>query len=270
MTDHGVIHEASEKLFQAEETATAIDPISSQYPSLVDNDAYDIQLANVARRLRTGRRVVGYKIGLTSGDLQQKFGVKEPDYGHLLDSMVVAQDSEIDFTTLIAPRIEGELAFVLGKDLRGPGLTVTEVMAAIDFVVVAMEIVDSRIRDWKMKHFDLVADNGASSRFVLCGAKHSIEGKDFPTMGMVLYRNGEVWDTGAGAAVMGNPITAVTCLANKLGQRDRGLVAGEVILSGAFGSLVPIVAGDYYRCEIGNLGSTSIHFTGKKPEGNHA
>ncbi len=267
MSDRTFIHEAADKLFVAEQTATPIAPLSSLKNELSENDAYDIQLTNTARHIREGKRVVGYKIGLTSRELQQKFGVGEPDFGHLLDGMAVDQEGEIDLSTLISPRIEGELAFVMAKDLKGPGVTVNQTIAAVDSVIVAMEIVDSRICDWKLKHADLVADNGVSCRFVLSGAKHLIDGKDFATMGMVVYRNGEVWDTGAGSAVMGNPLTALTLLTNKLGLHDRGLKAGEVVLSGAFGALIPVQTGDYYRCEIGRLGSTGVRFIGGRKGG---
>lgn len=261
-----IIPEAADKLFEAEKRATPIEAISAQYPELTAKDAYDIQIANSARRLREGASVVGYKIGLTGRELQQKFGVLLPDYGHLFNSMAVEQEGEIDLSALIAPRIEGELAFVMGKEVKGPGLLVTDVISAIDYVVVSMEIVDCRTKDWKIKHTDLVADNGLSCRFVLSGVKHRLDGKDFTTMGMVLYKNGEVWDTGAGSAVLGNPLTAVTHLANQLGQLDKGLVAGDVVLSGAFAALNPVETGDYFRCEIGELGSTAVRFVGRRGE----
>jgi 2-keto-4-pentenoate hydratase len=255
------IHKLAERLHDAEVNGIPIPAFSTEYPDLRVEHCHEIQLLNVGRRLREGERVVGYKVGLTNREAQKHFKVYQPDLGHLYDSMAVDHDGEIEFEKLIQPKIEGEVAFVLKKELRGPGLTIVDVMGAIDYATIALEVLDCRFEDWKLAHSDLVADNGASSRFVLSPQKHLLDGLDLSELGMALSKNGQVWSTGAGVAVMGNPVAAVVFLANELGRRERFLVAGEVVLSGAVTGMLRVEAGDSFTCEMGKLGSVSVRFS---------
>lgn len=259
-----VLHELAEKLNAAEVSRVPIEPLSKLHPDLTEEEAYAIQWINVARCMREGHRVVGYKAGLTSREAQRQFNVFKPDFGHLFDFMTVLEDTAIDLSELIQPKIEGEVAFVLGKDLKGPGLTLVDVVSAIDYATTAIEIVDSRIRDWKISAVDTIADNGSSSRVVLAGTKHKLDGLNLPHLGMALSKNGEVMVTGAGAAVMGNPLSAVVFLANELAKQDCIMNAGQVILSGSLSSMLSIRPGDSFTCEIAELGKASIRFVQKE------
>jgi len=258
------LHEIAECLSEAEKTRTPIEGLKVTYPDLSEDDAYDIQLVNAARAMKEGNRIVGWKVGLTSREAQRQFKVFNPDFGHLFDSMAVLEDEEISMCSLIQPKIEGEIAFVLGKDLKGPGITIVDVLSAVDYALVSMEIVDSRIRDWKITAIDTIADNGSSARFVTSAVKKKIDGLDLSTVGMALSRNGEIMVTGAGAAVMGNPLSAVVFLANELGRHDRSLRAGEVILSGALSSMLTVSPGETYACEMLGLGRVSVRFGERK------
>jgi 2-keto-4-pentenoate hydratase len=153
------------------------------------------------------------------------------------------------------------MAVVLGRDLKGPGVTIVDVLDAVEYATTALEIIDSRIKDWKITATDTISDNGSSALFVLSSVKQSITGIDLSSLGMALSQNGEVRVTGAGAAVMGNPLGAVVFLANELGKHDRSLLAGEVILSGSLAGMLSISSGDFYTCEIASLGKTSVRFT---------
>lgn len=246
------------RLHEAETSRQPVPPLSQEYPDMNLDDAYAIQNLNAVRSISHGDRLIGYKIGLTSREAQKHFKVYKPDYGHLFDRMVVLEDTEIALNTLIQPRIEGEIAFVLGRDMRGPGMTLVDALHAIDYATVAMEIIDSRIQNWKITATDTIADNGSSSLFVLGGKRTSISDLDFTTLGMNLSRNGEILVTGSGAAVMGNPLSAVVFLANELSRQNKGLLAGEVVLSGSLAGMLPMTAGDVFSCEIRKLGRTSI------------
>ncbi len=196
----------------------------------------------------------------TSLAMQAMLGVKEPDYGHILNGMVVMEGEKIPAGDLIAPRIEGEIAFVLKEDLKGPGVTVTEVLRCSEGVVPALEIVDSRIRDWKIKLPDTVADNASSALIVLGGVLTPAQAVDLRTVGMVMEKNGEVLGTAAGAAVLGHPAQAVAWLANKLSAYGIVLRKGEVVLSGALAAAAPFAAGDFFRADFGFLGDVKIKF----------
>ncbi|MBM4302841.1 MAG: hypothetical protein FJ112_00775 [Deltaproteobacteria bacterium] len=255
--------EIADKLDRAEATCTPVPSLVETYPQMEQKDAYQIQWMVASRALRAQRHLVGYKIGLTSLEAQKHFKVFEPDYGHLFDSMSVNQDSELDLTKLIQPRIEGEIAFVLGRDLRGPGITPAHVMRAVEFVTTSFEIIDSRIQNWKITARDTIADNGSSARFVLSGKKQKLEGLNLAHLGMALSKNGEVVVTGSGAAVMGCPLNAVAFLANTLAVHDRGLLEGQIILSGSIGGMVSMQSGDHFSVEIQKLGRVTVRCKGK-------
>lgn len=262
MTQQSIAQIATE-LREAERTRTPISPLSDRYPDLNVESAYGIQLANAMTQMKHGQRLIGYKVGLTSREAQKHFGVFEPDFGHLFDSMVVAEEGEVDLTKLIQPKIEGEIAFILSRDLKGPGVTVVDVIEAIDCVLPALEIIDSRIKDWKIKASDTIADNGSSALCVLGGKKTKLSDLNLPFLGMALYANGHVMATGAGAAVLGNPLNAVVFLANELGKNDRSLMAGELILSGSVSGMIRMKPKDSYECEFHKLGRVAIRTEGE-------
>jgi 2-keto-4-pentenoate hydratase len=252
------LYDIAECLHQAEVNRTPIDSLLKKYPEMKEEDSYVVQMIQTGRALRDGRKLMGYKVGLTSREAQKQFQVFEPDFGHLFNDMLLPPDGALNLSTLIQPKIEGEIAFVLGKDLRGPGITLVDVMGAVEYATAAVEIIDSRIKDWKITAVDTIADNGSSALFALSGKQVPLRELDLPSLGMALSRNGEVMVTGSGAACMGNPLNAVVFLANTLAKHDRFLLAGEVILSGSLGPMISMKAGDFYDCEIWKLGRISV------------
>ena len=256
-----LIEQLGDELYGALTACQVLDPLSSRHPDITIEDAYAIQQRLIARRLGAGERVVGKKIGVTSQAVMNMLGVFQPDFGILLDGMVYNEGQPIEARTLIQPKAEGEIAFVLKKDLMGPGVTAADVMAATEGVMACFEIVDSRIRDWKIKIQDTVADNASCGVFVLGDRAVDPRRIDLSTCGMVLEKNGEIIGTGAGAAALGSPVNAVTWLVNTLGRLGIGMKAGEVILSGALAAMSPAKAGDNFRVSIGGLGSCSVRFS---------
>ena len=255
-----LIEQLGDELYGALTACQVLDPLSSRHPDITIEDAYAIQQRLIARRLGAGERVVGKKIGVTSQAVMNMLGVFQPDFGILLDGMVYNEGQPIEARTLIQPKAEGEIAFVLKKDLMGPGVTAADVMAATEGVMACFEIVDSRIRDWKIQIQDTVADNASCGVFVLGDRLVDPRDVDLATCGMVLEKNGEIVATGAGAAALGHPANAVAWLANTLGRLGMGLKAGEVVLSGSLGIMVPVQAGDNLRVTIGGIGSCSVRF----------
>lgn len=252
--------ETALKLIEAEVNRKPIDPLTLTYSGITVKDAYQIQLEGIKIKLSHGRRVVGKKIGLTSKAMQDLLGVKEPDYGHLLDDMLIRQGEPCKREELIQPKVEGEIAFVLKDKLKGPGVTVTDVLKATEFVIPAIEIVDSRIRDWKIKLEDTIADNASSARFVLGSKVVPVKNLDLRLIGMVFEKNGKIVGTGAGAAVWGHPASAIAWLANKLAEYDIALEAGEIILSGALTAALDANKGDVFTASFYELGSVSVWF----------
>ena len=255
-----LIEQLGDELYGALTACQVLDPLSSRHPDITIEDAYAIQQRLIARRLDAGERVVGKKIGVTSQAVMNMLGVFQPDFGILLDGMVYNEGQPIEARTLIQPKAEGEIAFVLKKDLMGPGVTAADVMAATEGVMACFEIVDSRIRDWKIQIQDTVADNASCGVFVLGDRLVDPRDVDLATCGMVLDKNGEIVATGAGAAALGHPANAVAWLANTLGRLGMGLKAGEVVLSGSLGIMVPVQAGDSLRVTIGGIGGCSVRF----------
>ena len=255
-----LIEQLGDELYGALTACQVLDPLSSRHPDITIEDAYAIQQRLIARRLGAGERVVGKKIGVTSQAVMNMLGVFQPDFGILLDGMVYNEGQPIEARTLIQPKAEGEIAFVLKKDLMGPGVTAADVMAATEGVMACFEIVDSRIRDWKIQIQDTVADNASCGVFVLGDRLVDPRDVDLATCGMVLEKNGEIVATGAGAAALGHPANAVAWLANTLGRLGMGLKAGEVVLSGSLGIMVPVKAGDNLRVAIGGIGGCSVRF----------
>ncbi len=248
------------ELAEAERTCVQVAPLSGR-AELSPADAYAIQRVNVERRIAAGERVVGKKVGLTAKPIQIALGVDRPDFGHLFASMHLDDGATISVDELIQPRAEAEIGIILKRDLRGPGLTDLDIVDATEALVPTLEIVDSRIADWKIAFADTVADNGSAARFVVGARRTRPSGVDTRTVGVVLEKNGEVVGTGAGAAVLGaTPYRAVAWLANTLAADGLELKAGDAILPGALCSMIPVGRGDTVRADFGVLGSVSVRF----------
>ena len=258
--DTTTIERYGDALYQALIERTPIDPLTDREPDITIEDAYRIQLRMIQRRLDAGETIVGKKIGVTSKVVMNMLKVNQPDFGQMTSGMVFNEGEPIRVDSMIAPRAEAEVAFVLKHDLMGPGVTAADVLRATDCVMPCFEIVDSRIKDWKIKIQDTVADNASCGVLTLGGMRKSPRQLDLALAGMVLAKNGEVISTSTGAAVQGSPVNAVAWLANTLGRLGIGLKAGEVILSGSQSPLVPVKAGDSLSCSVGGLGSTSVRF----------
>ncbi|NMG36830.1 2-oxopent-4-enoate hydratase [Azoarcus sp. TTM-91] len=257
------IQHYGDALYEAWRARRTIPPLVEQAPDITLDDAYRIQQRYVARRVQAGETIVGKKIGATSKPVQDFLGVFQPDFGQLTSGMVYQEGDTLPLDTLIQPKAEAELAFVLKADLQGPGVTAMDVIRATDYVVPCFEIVDSRITDWKIRIQDTVADNASCGVYVLGKTKGDPRKLDITLAGMVLEKNGELYSTGVGAAVQGSPANAVAWLANTLGELGIPFKAGEVILSGSQSALVPVADGDELVCTVGGLGSCRVKFAGR-------
>ncbi len=249
----------ADALYRAWITGSRTEHITALNSEADEEDAYRIQLINVDRMLSDGYKITGKKIGLTSKPMQELFGVDVPDYGHLFDCMDVSGEA-IDTDRLIQPKVEGEIAFILERDLAGPEVTVQDVLAATAFVVPALEIVDSRYSNWKIKLADTVADNGSSALYVLGEARVKPAEIRLPEVKMDFYKNGMRIDSGSGSAVLGDPAFCVAWLANKLSAFDVMLRAGEVILSGAITAALIPEKGDRFEAVFPDFGRVSADF----------
>ncbi|MEZ5702294.1 MAG: 2-oxopent-4-enoate hydratase [Burkholderiaceae bacterium] len=258
--DHSKIQHYGDELYQSLLDRQPVAPLTDREADITIEDAYQIQLRMIQRRLDAGEHVVGKKIGVTSKVVMDMLGVNQPDFGHLLSGMVFNEGQPISVGTMIAPKAEAEVAFILSRDLEGPGVTAADVLRATDCVMPCFEIVDSRIKDWKIKIQDTVADNASCGVLTLGGVRRSPRDIDLALAGMVLEKNGEIISTSTGASVQGSPVNAVAWLANTLGRLGIGLKAGDIILSGSQSPLVPVVAGDSLYCSVGGLGGTSVRF----------
>lgn len=253
-------HALGDELYAALRECRVVEPLSNRHPDITIDDAYAIQQRMLARRLEAGERVVGKKIGVTSKVVMDMLGVFQPDFGWLTDGMVFNEGEAVLASSLIQPKAEGEIAFLLKRTLQGPGVTAADVLAATEGVMACFEIVDSRIRDWKIKIQDTVADNASCGVFVLGDRLVDPRDVDLGTCGMVLEKNGEIVATGTGSAALGHPANAVAWLANTLGAHGIALEAGEVVLSGSLAAMVPVKAGDNLRVSIGGIGGCSVRF----------
>ncbi len=260
MLDERIIEELAGELIKAEEERKPVEPITERYPEITTDDAYKIQLKVVKIKEERGEKIVGKKIGLTSKQMQELLGVYEPDYGHIMDVMMRFEGDFIDTSNLIQPRVEAEIAFILKESLEGPGVTVGEVLKATEGVMPAIEVIDSRVRDWKIKIQDTVADNASIGRVILGGRITPVENLDLRLIGMVFKKNGRIISTSAGAAVLGNPAQAVAWLTNKLAEYGVKLKAGEIVLSGSLISAVDVKSGDFIEAEFDRLGTVSAYF----------
>lgn len=260
--DPKIIEKHGDELYEALVAGRTIPNLRDRVEGITIVDAYHIQARMVQRRLDAGETVLGKKIGVTSRAVQQAIGVFEPDFGILTSSMAYPDGADVPMDSLIQPRAEAEIAFVLKHDLKGPGITPADVLRATDHVRACFEIVDSRITGWDIRIQDTVADNASCGIYVLGEDKVDPRDVDLALAGMVAKRNGDVVVTGAGAAVQGSPVNAVAWLANTLGRLGMPFLAGEVILSGALGPMFPISAGDRLEMRVGGIGACSVSFSG--------
>lgn len=261
-TDVGieVLDRFSDALRQARETRIAISPLTDEFPRLSIPDAYAVAQRIVAVDVDAGARVVGHKIGLTSTAVQEQLGVSQPDYGVLLDTMEIVDGSVVDRDRFVAPRVELELAFRLRERLVGPGVTTDDVRRATAVVHPAIELVDSRIADWRIRLADTVADNASSAAFVISELGFSLDELDVAGVHVTLYKNDEVLEHGCSDAVLGDPCEAVAWLANALGPLGEPLESGEIVLSGACTRMAAASANDRFRGVFEGLGELSVSF----------
>ncbi|CUI26684.1 2-oxopent-4-enoate hydratase [Achromobacter xylosoxidans] len=252
--------QAATLLIEAERTGVPTTQLDQAFPGIEIADAYAIQQHIIASKLAAGARLRGHKIGLTSKAMQSTVGIDEPDYGHLLDTMFFQDGDTIATEKLIVPRVEVELAFVLGKPLRGPDVTLFDVLDATDYVVPALELIDGRSK-YPRRIVDNIADNAACAGIILGGRPVKPLDVDLRWVAALLLKNGVIEESGVSAAVLGHPAMGIVWLANKLAAHDTGLEAGQIVLAGSFTRTVAVAKGDTIHADYGPLGSISVHFS---------
>jgi 2-oxopent-4-enoate/cis-2-oxohex-4-enoate hydratase len=257
-----VLNRLGDELFMALRERCTLDPLTDRYPGLTIEDAYRISQRFLERRKTEGEQVIGKKIGVTSKPVQDMLNVHQPDFGFLTGTMRVENGASVSLAhhRLIQPRAEGEIAFVLKRDLKGPGVTKENVLEATSHIVPCFEIVDSRIRDWKIRIQDTIADNASCGVFLLGAPKFSPDQLDLAGVRINLYRNEELCGSGLGSAVQGHPANAVAWLANTLGRFGIPFLKGEIILSGSVTPLVDARVGDRFRLDLGGAGQAIVSF----------
>jgi 2-oxo-hept-3-ene-1,7-dioate hydratase len=251
---------ATDTLLESERTRKQALQLSKTFPMMDVEDSYAIQSEVTRRKIEQGRRLIGHKVGLTSKAMQQSSQIDEPDYGHLLDDMMLADGAKVAHANYCVPRVEPELAFVLGRPLKGPGIGLLAVLRAIEYVVPAIEIIDARVQNPR-KITDTVADNGAAAGIILGGRPVKPTGVDLRWVGAIFYRNSEIEETGLAAGVLGNPAMGIAWLANKVGRFGTVLEPGYIMLSGSFTRPVWADKGDTLHADFGPLGTVSVQFT---------
>ncbi len=252
--------ELAAELAQAERSREPIAPLTAAHPDIDVVDAYEIQLINIRQRVAEGARVLGHKVGLSSKAMQQMMGVDEPDYGHLLDEMQVFEDTPVKAGRYLYPRVEVEVGFILAADLPGAGCTEDDVLGATEALAPSIELIDTRITDWKIALCDTIADNASSAGFVLGKSRVSPGNIDVQAIDAVLTRNGEVIAEGRSDAVLGNPVTAVAWLARKVESFGVRLRKGDVVLPGSCTRAIDARAGDEFVADFTGLGSVRLSF----------
>lgn len=249
------------ELFEAERDRKSVEKISRRYPDINVEDSYAIQQIGLRLRLEYGwGSVAGRKIGLTSKGMMQQLNATDPDYGYLLDSMLIPEGSPCKTGELIQPRVEGELAFLMGKPLKGPGVTVADIYRAAEWIVPCFEIIDTRIENYDVTVRDTIADNAGTGRYMIGSAPRRLTDRDPRLLGMAVEKNGELWGSAAGVEVMGNPVNSMVWLVNRLAQFDTGLEAGDIVLSGAFMAAIPADAGDVFTLSVDGFPSVNLRF----------
>ena len=260
MLSDAVRMQLADELDLAERDRVGIDPLIARYPDIDVVDAYEIQLLNIRRKLDNGAKVVGHKVGLSSLAMQQMMGVDEPDYGHLLADMEVFEDVPVETSRYLIPRVEVEVGFVLGADLPGEECTEADVLAATVAYAPSIELIDSRIKDWKIGLTDTISDNASSAGFVLGAARVAPKDLDIKAIDAVLTRNGEVIAEGRSDAVLGDPVIAVAWLARKVASFGVRLKAGDIVLPGSCTRAIDARQGDSFHAEFAGLGSVRLQF----------
>jgi 2-keto-4-pentenoate hydratase len=255
-----MVEESARALHQAERSRVPIAPLSEQYPALTPAQSYAIQSAWLDLLREEGASVVGRKIGLTSEAMQKQLKVDEPDYGFIVDRMVVPSGSTLARGAFLLPRVEPEIAFWLAEDISGPGVTAEQILAATEGVSAALELVDSRIENWRIKLVDTIADNASSARVIVSQQRVSPHELDLAAEAVELFCDDEHIGAGTGAAVLGHPARAAAWLANKLAEFGVGLLKGQVLLPGAMCASVLVAPGKTYRAAYTHLGEVSITF----------
>jgi len=258
--DKATIEKLAEHLENAELNCVEVTKITDDYPEITWDEALDVQWEIRRRKEARGNKIVGLKMGLTSRAKMLQMGVETPCYGFLADYFSIPDGGDVKISELIHPKVEPEIAFVTKKELSGPGCHIGEVLSAIDFVVPAVEIIDSRYKDFKFDLKSVIADNSSSSRFVTGGRMLPVEELDLKTLGVVMEINGEVVDLGAGAAILGHPAASVAMLANLLAERDEVIPAGTFIMAGAITPAVAVKAGDNVSVRYQDLGTVTMRF----------
>jgi 2-keto-4-pentenoate hydratase len=250
----------AELLRGAHATGTPVPPLSETYDGLTLDDAYAVQQIQVRSRISAGAVIAGYKVGLTSEAMRQQLGVSDCDFGHLLSDMEYPADTAVPMSAFLQPRAEPEIALVLSRPLTGSRVTVSEIVRSTAYIMPAIEIIDSRIADWRISLLDTVADNASSGGFVMGQPRVPAADVDLSLTGCVLRHNGRIVATGAGAAVLGSPFQAAAWLANELIRRGTQLDAGHVILTGSITAAIPVAAGDAVTASFDDLGSVTAIF----------
>jgi 2-keto-4-pentenoate hydratase len=260
MSDATLIELLASRLHEAENTRTPMDPLRDAIAGGGAQLAYAIQQANVQRRLEGGERIVGRKIGLTSTAVQQQLGVDQPDFGTLFAAMAYGDKQPMPLSTLIQPKVEAEIALVLARDLTATRHTFADIIGATAYALPAIEVVDSRVRNWDIRFVDTVADNASSALFVLGSRPVPLSQLDLGTCAMTLTLDGEVLSRGTGAACLGNPLNAAVWLADRMARLATPLRAGDIVLTGALGPMVAVTAPGTYTAHIDGLGSVHASF----------
>lgn len=255
-----IVQTLADRIYNADQARTPIPPIHGELPAKDLEKAYAVQEANTKRWIKEGRRLVGRKIGFTNLVVQKQLGVNEPDYGMLFHDMEIPDGWEIPRSRLIQPKVEAEVAFVMGRDLTDERVTIVNIMRSVEFVVPAIEIVDSRIEDWKIDIVNTISDNASAALYVVGGTPKRLDQVDLRQCGMVMQTNNEQVSYGAGTMCMGDPLTAVAWLARTMAQVGRPLQAGDTVLSGSLGLMSTVKWGSVYEARISGLGSVRAAF----------
>ena len=257
-----VVDQIAHELYKAEKDVYEVDKFVDQFPELDAELAYQVQDRLIEKKCAAeNTKIAGRKLGLTSRAKQEMMGVREPTYGVLLENMQLFEGETVSVKPFIHAKIEPEIAFIFDKEVKGPSVSVTDILAATAYIAPAMEVIDSRYRDFKFTLADVIADNSSSSRYIYGEKFYRVDDVDLRLMGMVFKKNGEIIATSAGASVMGHPARAVAWMANKLVERGQSIQPGEVVLSGALSEAFTISPGDHFSVSFGGIGALEVGFT---------